>query len=209
MRLSPRGVLVAFEGIDGAGKSTQIERLEGSLTALGLPVVRSREPTNGPWGQLLRSSALTGRLPPEEELAAFLADRRQHVDEVLAPALAAGAVMLVDRYYFSTAAYQGLRGLDPAEILRKNEEFAPVPDLLVIFEVPIDEALRRIGSRNGAGDLFEKREDLARCAAIFASFSGPYILRVDGAAPPDAIAAKIQEAIHALPEVAAALRGAH
>src|SRR4051812_21534342 len=100
-RLAGRGVLVAVEGIDGAGKTTQTRLVADRLRALGFDVVTSKEPTTGRWGQMLRDSALTGRLEPAEELAAFVADRREHVATLIEPALGAGKIVLVDRYYFS------------------------------------------------------------------------------------------------------------
>ena len=184
----PRGVLVAFEGIDGAGKTTQARLLADRLQVAGLRVVTTKEPTNGPHGMRLRASAASGRLPAEEELDLFLADRRQHVETVIGPGLAAGAVVIVDRYYFSTAAYQGARGFNPDAIIAVNETFAPVPDLLVLLDIPVDEAVRRIKSReNGNGNLFEDRTSLEGCAAIFSRLDRPYLLRADGTASRDAI----------------------
>lgn len=205
MRLQPRGVLIAFEGIDGAGKTTQVSALEKWLGTTGLEVVRTKEPTNGTWGQIVRASSVTGRLPPEKELEVFIADRRDHVRSLLTPALERGAVILVDRYYFSTAAYQGARGLDPAEILRQNEAFAPRPDLLVILELPLDAALERIEVRGGGENLFEKREDLAKCDAIFRRLEGDDILRLDGTQPEETVAKLIADAVRALPAVGHAL----
>ncbi len=135
IRLQPPGILVAFEGIDGAGKTTQANRLAERLRAADIDFVQSKEPTSGKWGTLLRASATTGRLSPEDELAAFVNDRREHVETLIRPALKAGKVVIVDRYYFSTVAYQGARGLDAAEVMRANEAFAPEPDLLVLLEV--------------------------------------------------------------------------
>ena len=77
--VGPPGVLVAVEGIDGAGKTTQVERLTELFTREGYSVVRTKEPTDGPWGRKLRESATTGRLSPEDELDTFLRDRREHV----------------------------------------------------------------------------------------------------------------------------------
>ena len=132
------GLFIVIEGIDGTGKSTHARRLGGWFESQGRVVVLSREPTDGPWGKKLRESAATGRLSPEDELEYFLNDRRQHVTEIIAPALAAGKVVILDSYYFSTMAYQGARGFDPAEIRRRNEEFAPVPDLLLILDLEVD-----------------------------------------------------------------------
>ena len=141
--------LLVLEGIDGTGKSTQSKLLAAALRERGMRVTSSREPTDGPYGTRLRNSATTGRLSPEEELQLFLQDRCEHVETLINPALEAGEVIILDRYYFSSMAYQGVRGFDPAEIRRVNEEFAPQPDLLLLLDLPVDTALERIGIRDG------------------------------------------------------------
>ena len=138
----------------------------------------SREPTDGPWGKKLRESAASGRLSAADELEYFLNDRRQHVAEIIAPALATGKVVILDRYYFSTMAYQGARGFNPAEIRRRNEEFAPVPDLLVILDLDVDSAHLRIGCRGDTANEFEQRENLQRCRTIFLSLKEEPFARV-------------------------------
>src|SRR5207253_402183 len=105
----PTGILIAIEGIDGAGKTTQVARLCKALEAVGETVVRSKEPTNGPHGRRVRESAQNGRLDPHEELATFLDDRREHVATVIGPALGRGEIVILDRYFYSTIAYQGPR----------------------------------------------------------------------------------------------------
>ena len=190
------GLFIVLEGIDGTGKSTQAKRLGEWLAALGREAVLSREPTAGPWGQKVRESAATGRLAPEDELQYFLNDRRQHVEELIAPSLAAGKVVILDRYYFSTMAYQGARGFDPAEIRRKNEEFAPVPDLLLIMDLDVDSALERIGARGDTANEFEKRENLERCREIFLSLKDEGFVRViDTRGTLDEVAARVREAV--------------
>jgi dTMP kinase len=176
--MSTQGFFIVIEGIDGTGKSTQARRLGDWLMARGREVVLSREPTDGPWGTKLRESAATGRLSPEAELEYFLKDRRQHVEELIAPSLAAGKVVILDRYYFSTMAYQGARGIDPQEIRRKNEAFAPQPDLLLIIDLDVDSALTRIGARGDTANEFEKRENLIRCREIFLSLGEEPFARV-------------------------------
>lgn len=190
------GLLIVFEGIDGTGKSTQAKRLGDWFATKGREVVLSREPTAGPWGRKLRESAATGRLSAEDELAYFLNDREQHVVELIAPALSAGKVVILDRYYFSTMAYQGSRGFDPVEIRRKNEVFAPVPNLLLIMDLDVDSSLERIGARGDVANEFEQRENLDRCRAIFLALKDESFARViDCSGSLDQVAQQVREAV--------------
>lgn len=195
-----RGVLVAIEGIDGAGKTTQAELLERRLVESGYDVVRTKEPTRGRYGETLRASATTGRLPVAEELELFIADRREHVADVIGPALAGGRVIIVDRYYFSNAAYQGARGLDPAAIIAANERFAPVPDLLVLLRISPELSRERISARgDGNGNLFEKVDELRRAARIFDQIVDPrvgrFALSLDGGQSRDDVHEQIMRAL--------------
>lgn len=195
MKHSHLGILVAIEGIDGAGKSTQVGLISRRLAAIGLPVVCSREPTDGPHGRRLRESALTGRLSAAEELETFIADRREHVMNVIRPALIEGKVVLLDRYYFSTAAYQGIRGLDWRAIVAQNEEFAPEPDILVILKVAAADGFSRVRVRDGRPNHFEAEGDLLRSDAIFDEVTAPYVLRLNGARDREIICAEIVDRI--------------
>lgn len=192
----PAGLLIAIEGIDGTGKSTQAKFLgDWIATAQGREVVLSREPTNGPWGRKIRETFVSGRLSPEEELACFLNDRRQHVEEVIVPALAAGKVVILDRYYFSTMAYQGARGFDPSAIRRQNEEFAPVPDVLIILDIDVETALTRISVRGDVANEFEKRENLERCREIFESLRGePFVRWIECQGTTNEVANQVRQA---------------
>src|SRR5687768_52761 len=159
----PCGILVALEGIDGTGKSTQVGRLTAAFRAEGYDVLSLSEPTQSPWGRRLREVMTVGRrlLAPSQELDLFLQDRRYDVAAHIKPALAAHKLVLMDRYYFSTMAYQGALGIDPEHIRRLNEVFAPVPDLVFILLIPPTEALARIRqSRGQADDVFEREEYL-------------------------------------------------
>lgn len=175
-----RGILIVFEGTDGTGKSTQLQLLGHYLQDKGYSILTTREPTEGRHGQKIRSLYMDrNQYSREEELELFLADRREHVQKVLAPALEQGKVILCDRYFLSTVAYQGARGFDPEHILELNR-FAPEPDLALLFQVPLDTGLDRITS--GRGDElndFEQRENLARVAAIFSAIKRPYIRSID------------------------------
>ncbi|MEK0451860.1 MAG: hypothetical protein RL088_4128, partial [Verrucomicrobiota bacterium] len=123
-----------LEGIDGAGKSTVIRRMLAYLAEAGRECVTSFEPTRGPWGMKLRQSMIEGRLSLEEELELFLKDRAEHVENLILPALRQGKVVILDRYYISTAAYQGARGVSPEWVLMTNEQFAPKPDLVLLLD---------------------------------------------------------------------------
>jgi dTMP kinase len=189
------GVLVALEGIDGAGKTTQCRRLAEALTEEGYTVVCTHEPTDGPWGRRIRTSGETGRLSPREEFEAFLEDRREHVRALIAPSLAAGHIVLVDRYYFSSMAYQGARGLDPEFIRRENERIAPPPDLLVLLRLDPALGLARVHAR-GKGNLFEREDDLRRAASLFDTITDPVPLRLDATRPEAELTEAILRELH-------------
>ena len=179
-------MFIVFEGIDGTGKSTQVKLLAEAFRAKGREVIVSKEPTDGPHGTRLRESAVSGRLSAQEELDLFHLDRRDHVENLIKPALARGAVVILDRYYFSTMAYQGIRGFDPAEIRRINEKFAPPPDRVFLLEVDLKTALSRIGVRDGQANAFEQRDALQQCHDVFASLQDKFVRRIDaGKTPPE------------------------
>lgn len=167
----PKGLFIVFEGIDGAGKSTQCRLLLERLIAEGHTVHFDREPSDGIYGRQVRESATTGRLSPEQELELFHKDRKQHVDELILPAKARGEVVILDRYYFSTMAYQGQRGFDPQSLREQNEAFAPQPDLLFILDLPVEVSIQRIGARGEERTEFEKRESLEFCRKIYLGLS--------------------------------------
>jgi dTMP kinase len=175
-------MFIVFEGIDGGGKSTQAHLLANRFKSSGIVVVLTREPSSGKIGQRLRS--LSARLSPEEEFMLFLEDRVDHVRTVIAPALEAGKHVICDRYYYSSAAYQGSRGLDPDWILKKNQSLALAPDIVFLMCVSVEKALERIGKSRPAGySIFEKRRNLEAVLAIYDTFDEPEIKRIDGDQP--------------------------
>jgi dTMP kinase len=180
MQLRP-GILIAIEGIDGAGKTTQVARLHDLLLSAGFDVVRTKEPTNGPWGTRLRESAAAGRLEVEEELDLFLRDRQEHSERLLAPAVEAGKIVLVDRYFGSSAAYQGNRGVGTAaEVLALNEARFLLPDLMLLLEVEPEQGIERIRARGDVPNEFESLDGLRAVQAGFAELDAPYLRRIDG-----------------------------
>ncbi len=194
-----RGLLIAFEGIDGAGKSSHLRWLAAYLRGQGLGVVETREPTNGTYGQYIRN-LFTNRkkLSPEEELELFLLDRKEHVAQCINPALAAGQIVLTDRYYFSSVAYQGAAGMDPVDIFAKNA-FAPEPDMVLLLRVSPQEGLRRIREqRREHPNDFEQEEQLIKVDRLFASFPQSYIKRIDNSANRDKVQTCIQQLVREL-----------
>jgi dTMP kinase len=186
-----RGVLFVIEGIDGSGKTTQAERLAASLASDGYDVLSLREPTDGKWGKEIREAAHANksRQDPQQEYRLFLMDRRQNVEENIAPGLSAGRIVILDRYYFSTMAYQGARGIDPKRIRIENEAFAPVPDRVFYISITVAEGLQRISRGRGGFTSFEQEEYLNRVREIFDEHLTclPFVVSVDGMRRPDEI----------------------
>ena len=188
------GRLLVFEGLDGCGKSTQIERLARALREAGGDVLLTYEPTDGPWGRRLREMARAGEpVAAEEELRWFVEDRREHVAQVLAPALEAGRIVLSDRYYLSTVAYQGARGLDWQGILEASEAEFPTPDLVLLLEIEPEAGLARVRARGeGVDGVFERRDFLERVAEIFRALERPYIERIPAEGSPEEVHAAVR-----------------
>lgn len=193
--LTKQGRLIVFEGTDGTGKSTQLKLFASYLRKKGYPVITTREPTDGQYGQEIRLIyANRDKYSREEELNLFLADRKEHVEKLLLPALQGGKIVLCDRYFLSTAAYQGARGFDPEHILFLNR-FAPDPDLALLFQAPVKTGLKRITSDRG--DIlndFEQEESLKKVAAIFSTIKRSYIQPVD-------VSGSIMEVHHKVVEI--------
>lgn len=162
------GILIVFDGIDGGGKTTQAKLLADVLTAAGETVTLSKEPTDGPWGKQLRASATTGRMSLADELHAFTEDRKQHVAGLIAPTLARGEIVILDRYFYSTIAYQGARGGDVKAIEAEQRAIAPQPDVVLMFDLPPETSLARISeSRGETPNEFEKLDSLREVRRIF------------------------------------------
>ncbi len=195
-----RGYLIALEGIDGTGKSTQCALLADYLESVGYSVVRLREPTQGVWGHKIRKILTEGRgdVTPEEELLFFINDRKEDVEQNIAPALEQGKIVLIDRYYYSTAAYQGALGFDPVKIIDDNEAFAPRPNLLFIIQGSLDESFRRIEQGRDGFSSFEKRGYLEKVRNIFDTFAGDHIRRIDSDPPVEEVQQALRQEVNAL-----------
>jgi dTMP kinase len=148
-----RGAFVTFEGIEGSGKTTQMGLAAERLAADGYPVVRTREPGGTRIGEQVRSVLLSrehGNMSPLAELFLYEACRAQLISEVVRPELKKGSLVLCDRFFDATTAYQGFgRGLDLEFIQRLNHAAGHgiEPDLTILLDLPVDKGLERIRSR--------------------------------------------------------------
>lgn len=157
------GRFITFEGGEGAGKSTQVQRLAARLRADGRDVVTTREPGGSPGAESIRDIVLRGdadRWSPVTETLLMYAARRDHVERVIRPALDRGAWVICDRFADSTRAYQGAAGgVDPAFITALETYIleATRPDLTLVFDLPAETGLARAQARAGAEMRFESK----------------------------------------------------
>ena len=191
-----KGILVVFEGIDGSGKSTQAEILLKRLQEEDFDVVYFREPSKGKWGRKIKKKALhPDSLSPEEELDLFLKDRRENVEKNLKPALQRKRIVILARYYYSTIAYQGAKGIDEKLIRTMNEEFVVEPDLVFIFDIDPQKGLERIENRKKKDRLFEREDYLVKVREIFRSFKGEKFVHIDALKSEEEISKEIEEIV--------------
>lgn len=200
-KTSKTGLFISFEGIDGSGKSTQCRRLAAALEAQGHEVVLTREPGGSAGAEEIRALVLQGdpdRWSAETEILLFTAARRDHLERTILPALAAGKVVVCDRFADSTRMYQGLsrgdlRGtVDQLHSLMIGRE----PDLTVLIDMDPEEGLSRALSRQGVEERFESfGADLQKqMRAGFLSLAEEFADRfriIDGARDIDAVAADV------------------
>jgi dTMP kinase len=175
----PRGLLIVFEGAEGAGKTTQLKRLADWLGARGRDVATMREPGGTAVGDEIRRLVLdpASDIAPRAEALLFMAARAQLVERKIRPALERDAVVLLDRFFLSTYAYQGRgRGIPAGEIRAANAiaTVGLVPDLTVLFTLPVEDGLSRAMNRGGH-DRIERAEIEfhERVARAFVEFATP------------------------------------
>ncbi len=160
----PHGIFITFEGGEGGGKSTQAARLAHHLEERGRRVVLTREPGGTPEGEAIRSLLVTGdqrRFAPLSEALLNNAQRLEHLQKVIRPALAVGSVVISDRFMDSTRIYQGVVGGVDTRLIAALEDAVvgqTRPDLTLILDVPTEIGLARAQARQGQPDRFESRE---------------------------------------------------
>lgn len=159
---SSTGLFLAFEGVEGSGKTTQASRLKDWLSERGIPVVLAREPGSTPLGERVRGIVLDAAdlsIPPESELFLMLAARAAFVADVVRPAVERGAIVIADRFELSTLAYQGAgRGLPPEQIIQANRlaTGGKAPDATLLLDLDAEEGERRQAAAAKRKDRLER-----------------------------------------------------
>jgi len=202
---SDTGVFIALEGGEGAGKSTQAKLLERWLSSAGYDVVLTREPGGTTVGAALRAILLdraTGALSPRTEALVYAADRAEHVEALIRPALTVGGVVITDRYVDSTLAYQGAgRSLDGDE-LRRLAHFATGglrPHLTVVLDIDPVDGLGRAGEPDRIeAEPLDFHQRVREHFLTLARADPAHYLIVAAAGDPDAIHASIRTAVEPL-----------
>jgi dTMP kinase len=176
--VTARGRFISLEGIDGAGKSTHVAWLKDAIAAQGHRVVATREPGGTPLGEALRGLLLAQSMTHDTEALLMFAARREHVAEVIGPALARGEWVLCDRFTDATFAYQGGGHGVPRERIAELEHFIPAdcrPDLTILFDVPVAVSRDRLDRNLAQGRDLDKFEREA--SAFFERVRGVYLER--------------------------------
>ncbi len=202
-----RGRFITFEGGEGAGKSSQVRRLADRLTAAGHSVVRTREPGGSPGAEAIRDLLVTGdpdRWSPLTETLLMYASRRDHIERVIAPALARDDWVVCDRFADSTRAYQGAGGGAPAALIAALEDQvlgATRPDLTLILDLPVEIGLARAAARDSSAETrFEAKgpafhQRLREGFLAIAQAEPDRCVVLDGAGSIDAVAAAVWRAV--------------
>jgi len=197
-----RGRFIVIEGMDGAGTTTQTRQLRSQLERLGRRVHTTSEPTTHPVGKTIREY-LSGRFENKNLMATlallFAADRLLHYDEDVEPKLESGMDVISDRYVFSSLVYQGLSL--PNQWVTTLNQYAPAPDLTIIVDVPVPDAMARRAIRGGEPEIFEKAQLQENIRRRYLKLSEqPHVALVDGQGSVEAVSERIFEVLRPILE---------
>lgn len=189
-----KGVFICVEGLDGCGKTTQAKLLVKALRKAGYYAIYTAEPSGGKIGKFIKQYCLHGRQRASivVEALLFAADRVEHLEREVIPALKDGTVVVSDRYVFSSLAYQGAAGLDLEWIERVNEH-AIMPDLALFIDVEPEVAIRRVKPRKS---VMENLETQRRVREVYMEFvESGRLVRIDGNKPKADVAKNVLEVV--------------
>ncbi len=205
--MKKEGYLIVIEGLDGSGKTTQAKKLKDYLESKGYSVVLLKEPTDGPKGQQIRMRLENGNVDQFELMRLYAEDRYDNVTNNIIPALNRGKIVIVDRYVPSSLVYQSIDGPTLEQILEANE-FAPIPDMVIIIDIAEEEAIKRMRSENKKRDAFERKEFLKKVKEkyltlpqVLKKFSGwkkTRFIIVNGMRKPEEVFQDIKKAVDEL-----------
>jgi dTMP kinase len=185
-----------FEGIDGSGKTTQSEMLQRFFLDNGTESRLIMEPSEGKWGRKIREILKSDHMPHADEmLRLFIMDREDDVSNNILPCINGNISVILDRYYYSNAAYQGAMGLSPEHIISENRKKGfPEPDRVYLIDVTPETALERLAGRNSKEEreLFEKSAFLKKVRDIYHTLAGENFLIIDGSGSIDEISTAIK-----------------
>jgi dTMP kinase len=197
-----KGLFILFEGIDGSGKSTQCDMLYSYADTKGIDCVKLYEPTGGEWGIKIRKMLSMGNPPPiDKQINLFIRDRADDVSMNIKPALDTGKTIIMDRYFYSNAAYQGCDKIPPEEIIRKNMELNfPIPDRVYFLDIDPERAIDRIKKRSTPDEMeiFEKLSFQQQVRKNFYSIIDDKFMVINGDDDPEKIFTKIADDFSAL-----------
>lgn len=188
--MTRKGFFICIEGLDGCGKTTQTELLVQNLQAQGLNAMRTAEPSRGKIGSFLKKYCLQGekRVSSEVEALLFAADRVEHLDEEVVPALNEGRIVISDRYIYSSLAYQGAAKLDLGWI-REINKWTISPDLAVFIDVEPETAIQRVKSKKSVMENLETQRKVRKVYMNFVK-SGE-LVKIDGDGPKNKVASEM------------------
>ena len=170
---------IVFEGIDGSGKSTQASLLHKVLKEKNINSILTYEPTDKNHGKKIRDSFSGERFSKEEELRLFTLDRKEHLNEIIIPSLNHGKHVILDRYYYSTAAYQGASGFDYKNILKEQCDMFIKPDICFFLDIDVNISSKRIMENRGHKNAFEEINYLDKVYKIFKNIDSDEIIHID------------------------------
>lgn len=179
-------MFIVIEGIDGSGKTTLSESITRILNSSGKKAVRFSEPTSYETGVFIRKF-LSGeiQLSKKEQIDAFLLDRVESVSRNILPSLQSGIIVILDRYYYSTAAYQASSNFPPESILQLNiDKNFPKPDILFFLDISPNLALERLSIRGKKKEIFETLENLEKIYLNFKKILPPNVHILNGSLEP-------------------------